>query len=305
MLTATLPRSNQKVVLTWDRDPSIVNVAFKPLTQIRNKTVSHILGKRAEPPREGQGLGPAREKLAQVGGARCPMLKTDLDVTKTGVCRKLPKLGSRTSEKPRVEEAMASGPEKSANAIPYTTSKDCHSNGPHTLSASRPPGARTRLISLMAAPRSGKNCSPCWQNTTSKLRSANGRAAALPRCQSISGVFLGGIEHRLIDIDPGDLAGRIADPIDSSSNQARAAGNIENPVSILAAGLQYQIIRPRFLHSVGIAHIKSRSISVKSEFALWCGSWWKFPKSARLGILYYAGSLSTFCRVAHFGDATV
>ena len=130
----TLPRSDQKVVLTWNRDPSIVNVAFKPLTQIRNKTVSHLLGKRAEPPREGQGLGPAREELAQVGVARCPMLKTDLDVTKTGVCRKLPKLAGMCSAKSpgwRRPWLPARKKRERNPSTPHQT--DCRSNGPHTL----------------------------------------------------------------------------------------------------------------------------------------------------------------------------
>jgi hypothetical protein len=70
-----LAYGDQKAVLPWDRDPSIVNVVFKPLGQIRNETVSHFLRERAEPPCERHRVGPAREELAHVVIARCPVLK--------------------------------------------------------------------------------------------------------------------------------------------------------------------------------------------------------------------------------------
>ena len=72
-----------------------------------------------------------------------------------------------------------------------------------------------------------------------------------------------GIEHRFIDIDSRDLAVRVADLIDPSRDQAWAAGNIQNPLSILAASLSYQIIGPWFLHSVSETHIKCRSVSAE------------------------------------------
>ena len=49
-----------------------------------------------------------------------------------------------------------------------------------TMSPSRPPGTSTRCISASAADRSGKNCSPSWQHTTSNEPSASGIATALP-----------------------------------------------------------------------------------------------------------------------------
>src|SRR3954466_10539000 len=82
--------------------------------------------------------------------------------------------------------------------------------------------------------------------------------------------FSCGTEHGLIDIDSGDLAGCIADPIDSSRDQARAARNVEDPISVLAASLPYQVIRPRFLHGVAIARVKCRRIATDLESAYDC-----------------------------------
>ena len=49
-----LSRSDQKVILTWDRDPSIIDIVFEPLAQIGNEAVPHFLGKRKESPGVGR-----------------------------------------------------------------------------------------------------------------------------------------------------------------------------------------------------------------------------------------------------------
>ena len=55
----------------------------------------------------------------------------------------------------------------------------------HTIATSRPPGTSTLAISASAAARSGKNCKPSWQHTTSKLPSGNGNRPAVACTQPI------------------------------------------------------------------------------------------------------------------------
>jgi len=61
----------------------------------------------------------------------------------------------------------------------------------HVLTATLPLGASARHICKAAAGLSGKNCTPCWQTTTSnRSPSRRGRPVAFPSRQSRSGATL-------------------------------------------------------------------------------------------------------------------
>ena len=86
-----------------------------------------------------------------------------------------------------------------------------------------------------------------------------GRTAQMPvnvrSCPSCS------VQHHLIDINASDLAGRPADGIDFTGDQTRATCDIENSVAIFALGLADQVLGPRLLHRIGIAHVERRRIA--------------------------------------------
>ncbi|MCY1218046.1 hypothetical protein D9M72_299790 [compost metagenome] len=65
-----------------------------------------------------------------------------------------------------------------ASAAVTSRAKALNSSWSQTLKISVPPGTSTRRASAKARPLSGKNITPNWQATMSKLASANGSAMA-------------------------------------------------------------------------------------------------------------------------------
>src|SRR5689334_4689773 len=90
------------------------------------------------------------------------------------------------------------------------------------------------------------------------------------------------VEHHLVYINTGDFAVRPAHLIDLAGDQARATRDIENPVAVFALSLEDQVLRPRFLHRIGVARVKRRRIAADLPAAfLWHQT--LFPCSGKSG----------------------
>ena len=98
----------------------------------------------------------------------------------------------------------------------------------------QPPAGREHAVHLgSAAPRRGKNCSPCWQRTRSNASSASGSASASPWRQSIAARLRArDVEHPVVEIDARDAAALADRPRRETGDDAGAAGHVEHALAV-------------------------------------------------------------------------
>ena len=106
------------MILPWNRDPSIINIVRKPLAQILDVAVTHVLGKCEESAGVWRSQRPPGKEFAQNGIPRRSVLKTDLNVIESGVHRKASKLPGCVQGKTQSGRDQSIRSEKGANAFP-------------------------------------------------------------------------------------------------------------------------------------------------------------------------------------------
>jgi hypothetical protein len=258
-------RGGQKVILHWDRQPSIVHVARNQLYDMGNEGLSAIIWQRQELRCNGCTAQPAGNKPRGHWIAHSSMLKADADILQPRIIGKLPQFLGRVERERQVKSRLRVCTKELANTsdrrnkkwLPFKRAPDIKGDPstwgkdsrhfPHRRSAIR------EILQPLLAQHHIEAVGFEWQLSHAPLVPLNLRVAASDA------------QHAFVDVDSRYIAELAADQIDTTRYDTCAAGNIEHAITIPATSREDETVGPRLHDFKREAGIGCRRVTAKLE----------------------------------------